>query len=76
LDETYGRIISNIPEQYYPEARRVMQILAVAHWPLTIEEIAEAIGVDCENESFDPENRLRDPLDILEICSSLISLSG
>jgi hypothetical protein len=76
LDETYNRILNNIPEEYHKEARRVMQLLAISYRPLTIDEVAEAIAVDCENEVFDPEKRLPDQMDILEICSSLVTLSG
>jgi len=38
--------------------------------------VAEAVAVDPEREIFDPENRLRDPEALLEICSSLLVLSG
>jgi len=54
-----------------------MQILVVARWPLSIEEVAEILCMDCENELFDREyDKLGDPMDILEICSSLVSLCG
>jgi len=47
-----------------------------AYSPLKIAEVAEAVAVNCVTETFDPEDRLRDQQDILEICSSLIALSG
>jgi len=75
LDETYQRIIANIPEEYYQEALRVMQIMVVAFRPLTLEAVAEAMVIDDRKEIFDPECRMRDPMDILEICSSLVSVS-
>ena len=76
LDETYNRILNRIPNEYKREAYCVFQLLVISYRPLTLNEIADAVAVDCENETFDPENRLRDPCDILEICSSLVSLSG
>lgn len=76
LDDTYNRILDSIPEEYQKEAFCVMQLLTVSYHPLTIAEVAEAVAIDCENEEFDPENRLPDQTDILEICSSLVTLSG
>ena len=61
---------------HHREARCVMQFLAVAFCPVSIDVVAEAVAVDCENEIFSPEYRLQDPDDILEICSSLVVLSG
>ena len=75
LDETYNRILNNIPKEYQREAHCVLHLLVISYRPLNLKEVAEAVAVDCENEIFDPEDRLRDPYDILEICSSLVSLS-
>jgi hypothetical protein len=76
LDKTYERIIDNIPVENRNAAHCAMQFLAISFRPLTIDEVAEAVAVDCENETFDPEQRLRDRYDILEICSSLVTLFG
>jgi TATA-box binding protein (TBP) (component of TFIID and TFIIIB) len=74
LDETYSRILNNIPEKYRKIAHCVMQILAVSHRPLTLEEMAEAVAVDYENEKFHPVlHRLRDPSYVLKICPSLVT---
>ena len=43
--------------------------------PLTLAEVAEAIVVNREEQHFDPNDRLIEPVDILEICSSLVTLS-
>lgn len=75
LDETYNRILNSIPEEYQREARCVLHLLVVSYRPLTLGEVAEAVAVDCENEIFDPADRLRNQHDILEICSSLVMLS-
>ena len=76
LDATYERILGNIPPEYRNEAQRTLWFLAVSRRPLTLREVAEAVVVDIEKEVFDPENRLRDPEVLLEICSSLLTLSG
>jgi hypothetical protein len=76
LDETYDRILNNIPKAYREQAHCVLQLLTVSSRALTIDELAEAVTVDCTKEQVDPELRLRDPYEILEICSSLVELSG
>jgi hypothetical protein len=74
LDETYSRVLNNIPEKYRKKAHCLMQILAVSRRPLTLEEVAEAVAVDYENEEFDPVcHRLLDPSYVLKICSSLVT---
>ena len=76
LDDTYARILNNIPQEYHREAHCALQLLTVSIQPLTLREVAEAVAVDCECGRFDPENRLRAPEALLEICSSLVTLSG
>jgi hypothetical protein len=39
-------------------------------------KVAEAVAVDTNEESFSEEDRLRDPLAVLELCTSLITLPG
>ena len=74
MDDTYLRILKGIPGEYQKEVRCVLHLLFVSFRPLTLKEVAEALAVDYEAEVFDAENRLRDPRDILEMCSSLFSL--
>jgi hypothetical protein len=76
LYDTYERILNSIPQEYRKEAHCAFQLLTVSYEPLTLVQVAEAVAVDCESEMFDPENRLREPEALLEICSSLLSLSG
>lgn len=43
---------------------------------MAVEEIADAVLIDVEEQSFDPEERPDDPLSvILELCSSLITVT-
>src|SRR5277367_4512092 len=75
LDETYDRILLNIPHDYHHDAQVVFSLLAFAHRPISLLEAAEAVAIDLENGSFDPRNRLPDPCSILKICSSFVTLS-
>jgi len=42
---------------------------------MTIQEVAEAVAVDLESGSFSLDGRFANPFDILEFCSSLVTLS-
>jgi hypothetical protein len=41
---------------------------------MTIQDVAEASAVNLEAQCFDPDDRFVDPYDVLELCSSLVSL--
>jgi len=75
LDETYDRILQSIPEGDKAIAHTALEWLVYSKRPMTLNEIADAIVVDKEQQVFDIENRLLDPCSILEICSSLVILS-
>jgi hypothetical protein len=42
---------------------------------MTIQEVAEATAVDLEEQPFTTDNQFGDPFDLLEVCSSLVSLT-
>jgi hypothetical protein len=73
LDETYDRILLKIREKDYEYAFKVLQCLAVSARPLTLAEVVEVVSLDFDGGHFDqgPD----DALDILEICSSLVTIS-
>lgn len=75
LEETYDRILESIPEVYKKEGHAILQLLAFSERRLSLGEVAEAVTVDLEAQCFDPEDKLREPEVILEICSSLVILS-
>jgi hypothetical protein len=75
LDETYNRILLDIPENCHHEAHAVLQWLTYSRRPMNIAEVAEAIAVDRNNQIFDIENRMFDIFSVLDICSSLVTLS-
>lgn len=75
LDETYDRILLNIPSEYEREAYLALQYLAVAPCSVSVADVAEAVAIDPECHTFDPEDRLADPFDIVEVLSSLVTYS-
>ena len=75
LDVTYDRILDNIDGKDRERARCVLQLMVVACRPLTLDEMSEALTVDFEEETINHKKKLRDPSDILDICSSLIGLA-
>jgi hypothetical protein len=73
LDETYDRILSKIEGEDCKWAIRVLECLAFSARLMTLEEVAEVVAFNPDNGQFD--QRLPDPLAVLEICSSLITIS-
>ncbi|KAH9980865.1 hypothetical protein BGW80DRAFT_1198993 [Lactifluus volemus] len=78
LDETYIRILQDIPEEKWEHANRILQCIFVSSRPLRVEELAEVLAVQFEAEDI-PELitdwRLDDPEDaLLSACSSLIAI--
>ncbi len=77
LDETYDRILVGIGEHDRSYAFRALQWLAFSARPVSIEEVAEAmvVDMDCDLPHVDYERALRDPRDLLDICTSLVRIS-
>jgi hypothetical protein len=75
LDATYAGILAQIPKLYHREAQNVFALLISARRAISLGEAAEAAAVDIQTHSFNKSNRLRDPLSVLKICSSFLSLS-
>ncbi|MCJ1299174.1 hypothetical protein MMC08_001966 [Hypocenomyce scalaris] len=76
LDGTYERILAKVPEEYSQYALRILQALIVSFRAMTLEEVAEMLVVDLESDRrVDPDRRLLDPINVLNICSSLVTLS-
>jgi len=74
LDDTYARILCNIDEQHSADVFKILQWLVYSTRPMAIKEIAEVVAIDTEEDCrLDLENRLREPHDILTICSSLVT---
>jgi len=79
LDETYGRILQEIPKSNRLHAHRLLQCLTVAVRPLRVEELAEVLAVDFGatggipklNEDLRWEDQEQA---VLSACSSLIAV--
>jgi len=65
-----------IDEDYSHKLRIALQWLALSARPMRLEEIAEAVSITLDTPpTFDPQNRLFSPANVLLICSSLITLT-
>jgi ankyrin repeat protein len=76
LDTTYDRILCAIAEEDVDYAIRVLLWLAFSDRPLAVDEVAEVTAIDvARNPAFDREEVLEDPLEALDICSSLVTIA-
>jgi hypothetical protein len=76
LDATYDRILLDIDDEDRDDAKKVLQWLAFSCRPLALEEVTEVLVVNLDDGSLEEDERLRDPYDILTICSSLVKISS
>jgi len=75
LDDTYARILRNIEEDYVEYVLKILQWLTFSNRLLQVKELAEVLAVDVEADPrFDPDRRLTEPKDILDMCSSLVTI--
>ena len=75
LDRTYDQILGKVKAEDYQFAAKFLRWLTYSVRPLRLEEIAEVIAIDSNSDPhFDLGKRFEDPSDILEICSSLVSV--
>ena len=79
LDETYERILKEIKKPNRDHARRLLSCLVAAVRPLRVEELAEVLAVDYEDQegipSLNPNWRWEDQEQaLLTSCSSLIAV--
>ncbi|CAI9635606.1 unnamed protein product [Alternaria burnsii] len=76
LDKTYDRILTAIGEEYSEYAMRILQWLTFSARPLSVEEVAEVVAIDVARDpAFDRDEVLEDPLEALNICSSLVTIT-
>ena len=80
LDETYMRVLSQIPQTNQAHAHRMLQCLLVAIRPLRVEELAELLAFEFdEAQGGIPKYRTAWRLDdqtqaVLSTCSSLVTI--
>ncbi|KAF2652559.1 HET-domain-containing protein, partial [Lophiostoma macrostomum CBS 122681] len=76
LDQTYDRILCAISEEYSEYAMRILQWLTFSARPLSVEEITEVVAINVARDpAFDRDEVLEDPLEALNICSSLVTIT-
>jgi hypothetical protein len=74
LDETYDQILLRIDQNHRDSALRILQWLSFAARPVRVREAAEVLAVDLEDRPhYDPDRKLLDPLDVLLLCSTLVT---
>lgn len=75
LDETYARILANVPDEHKHHTTRILQFLTFSERPLRITEAVDVIAVEIEGvPRFRPKDRMPIPGEILKCCSSLVTL--
>jgi len=79
LDETYERILQQIPKRNRVHAHRLLQCLVVAARPLKVEELAEVLAFGFSGKEMTPmvdENLRAEQKEraVLSACSSLITI--
>ncbi|KAJ4339413.1 hypothetical protein N0V95_007791 [Ascochyta clinopodiicola] len=76
LDQTYDRILTAISDGDCEYAMRILQWLTFSMRPMSVEEVAEVVAIDVARDpAFDCDDVLEDPLEALNICSSLVTIS-
>ena len=76
LEGSYFRILAMIAKEDVPFAKRTLLWLAHASTPLSLGELAEAVVLEPDFKRLDPEAKLNDPNDLLEICRSLVAYNS
>ncbi|SCO84738.1 uncharacterized protein FRV6_08865 [Fusarium oxysporum] len=77
LNETYYRMLENIPSEYRRDAIRLLQFLVHTKRPLTLPEAVEVIATEINQEprGFTVKRRLFQAADILRYCPSLVIIA-
>ncbi len=77
LDETYERILLNIPDVYSDYAIRILNWLTHSLRPLSLDELSEIVAVNLQGEPwFDPDAVFPEQDDLLAVCSNLVTLES
>jgi ankyrin repeat protein len=77
LDETYERILVNIPIEFQSKAINALKWIIYGDDEITLEMLADAIAINHEADPpFNLGDRLLDPSQLLEILPGLITTEG
>ncbi|KAL8845678.1 MAG: hypothetical protein Q9221_009163 [Calogaya cf. arnoldii] len=75
LDETYSRMLCNVPEESIDDAFKMLQWMIASREPLLLEELAEVVAINIDGDLwFEPEARFPEPSEVLLILSSLVTV--
>jgi ankyrin repeat protein len=72
LEGIYDKILSSLPEENQKVVQAALLLLAFSARPMTIQEVAEAVAINVEEQSFSTDERPIMPESIFEVCPSLI----
>jgi hypothetical protein len=74
LNETYDRILRNIPHTRVHNAVQLLQLLVYSERPLLLEEVVDALATEPDLEPpFALDNRIDPPEAIIGYCPGLVS---
>ncbi|KAI9847938.1 MAG: hypothetical protein M1837_001455 [Sclerophora amabilis] len=77
LDATYDRMLQSISDDCQDQAIAALKWLTFSARPLSVTELADAVVVNHLNDPpFDPDDRLFDPLRILDFLPGLVVVSS
>ena len=75
LYATYDRTLASIPDEAAGIALAALTMLTYSARPLTLQELADAVAIDCQRGAFDgDEDYLTRCREVLEMCGSLLTL--
>ncbi|ORY68357.1 uncharacterized protein BCR38DRAFT_471936 [Pseudomassariella vexata] len=75
LDETYERMLGNIPRTSQAYARQMLTLLCGAKRPLTVSELIDGIAVELgDTPRFNAKRKLKDSDAIQQVCPGFIEL--
>jgi ankyrin repeat protein len=72
LDETYTRILRDLPSEHIQDILRVLTWLCHAWQPPTLTELVAVLAVDLDEARYDYNQEYQDPEDIIGICGGLV----
>ena len=75
LNEEYRQMLLGLGSNHTLAVTKILQWICFCNRSTTLDELNEVLAVDVDQKSpqYDPELRLHNPWDIMEICSPLLS---
>src|SRR6266542_3524789 len=75
LQETYERILEKVAPGCVEIVRHILQWLVCDVSTLTLAELHECLAIELDMDHIDEESQLGNPMDIYDLCGSLISVT-